>query len=285
MVVAARPGLAGGKGGSAGGGHPQDHRRAPLAAPARRPRASACCAAPPARAVKLCCCGRAAIPSTLTLMRERLTPVPPKGRMLEDGAGYLKVAEFGPRAADEVRGEVEALRKRGAKRPGAGPAGSGLRRARRRREGGRAVRAGRRAGQAGHGAGRGEQLFAGRSRPTCLGGAPGRPGGQRHRRAGRGRGGGRARRGPRARSWASPRSAAPRCRRRYPSPRAALVLTTGKYTTPKGTAIHGRGLYSVGGGGRARDEDEAEAAPDPADPILEKALELLNDAAAAKKAA
>jgi carboxyl-terminal processing protease len=66
-------------------------------------------------------------------------------------------------------------------------------------------------------------------------------------------------------------------------PEGALLLTTGKYTTPKGTAIHGRGLSPSIAVARARDDEEAAAGPK--DPILDKALELLREEGASKKAA
>src|SRR4030095_548984 len=55
-------------------------------------------------------------PLELSIVRERLTPVPPKGKMLEGGTtGYLKVAEIRAHSADDVRSELEALRKAGAR--------------------------------------------------------------------------------------------------------------------------------------------------------------------------
>ena len=72
-----------------------------------------------------------------------------------------------------------------------------------------------------------------------------------------------------------------------PLPEGGLVLTTGKYSTPKGTVIHGRGLSPSVAVARARDDDDdaATTTATPAkDPILDKALELLKDAAAKKAA-
>src|SRR4030095_275645 len=55
-------------------------------------------------------------PLELSIVRERLTPVPPKGSVLEAGArGYLRVAEIRAHSADDVRSELEALRKAGAR--------------------------------------------------------------------------------------------------------------------------------------------------------------------------
>jgi carboxyl-terminal processing protease len=70
-----------------------------------------------------------------------------------------------------------------------------------------------------------------------------------------------------------------------PLPEGGLVLTTGKYTTPKGTVIHGRGLSpSVAVARTQDDEDPAVPAGTAKDPQLDKALELLREAAEAKKA-
>jgi len=53
-------------------------------------------------------------PIDVQVVRERLQPQPAKGRVLAEGPGYLKVAEVGPRTADEVRDELLALRRGGA---------------------------------------------------------------------------------------------------------------------------------------------------------------------------
>jgi carboxyl-terminal processing protease len=62
-----------------------------------------------------------------------------------------------------------------------------------------------------------------------------------------------------------------------------LLLTVAKYVSPKGTAIHGKGIEpTVEVDVPDRDEDEAAPA---GDPILDKALEVLKNPPAAKKAA
>src|SRR6202008_838599 len=50
----------------------------------------------------------------LSVVRERLVPAAPERRMLADATGYIKVSEFTPRAADDVKGEIDALRHAGA---------------------------------------------------------------------------------------------------------------------------------------------------------------------------
>ena len=62
-----------------------------------------------------------------------------------------------------------------------------------------------------------------------------------------------------------------------------LLLTVARYVSPKGTAIHGKGIEpTVEVDVPDRDEDEAAPA---GDPILDKALEVLKNPPAAKKAA
>jgi len=62
-----------------------------------------------------------------------------------------------------------------------------------------------------------------------------------------------------------------------------LLLTGARYVSPKGTAIHGEGMAAPGEVD-VPDRDEDEAAP-AGDPILDKALEVLKNPPAAKKAA
>lgn len=52
----------------------------------------------------------------LELVRERLPHLPAQNRMLEDGIGYLKIAEFTDETADEVRTALDSLKRSGAKR-------------------------------------------------------------------------------------------------------------------------------------------------------------------------
>jgi carboxyl-terminal processing protease len=53
-------------------------------------------------------------PIDVSLNRERLQAQPARGRVLEAGVGYVKVPEFEARTAEEVRGELESLRRSGA---------------------------------------------------------------------------------------------------------------------------------------------------------------------------
>lgn len=55
-------------------------------------------------------------PLDISLVREKPAPAPPKGRLLEGTTtGYLKIAEFRAQSAEDVRTELEALRRSGAR--------------------------------------------------------------------------------------------------------------------------------------------------------------------------
>jgi carboxyl-terminal processing protease len=69
----------------------------------------------PGSVVKLTLLRAGSDPIDLSLVRERLSPAPPRSKVLEDGAGYLKVPEFPSRVADDIRGELAALRRGGAR--------------------------------------------------------------------------------------------------------------------------------------------------------------------------
>lgn len=53
-------------------------------------------------------------PVEVSIARERPQPQPVTGRMLQAGVGYVKVPEVDARTAEEVRGELETLRRAGA---------------------------------------------------------------------------------------------------------------------------------------------------------------------------
>src|SRR6185503_952478 len=69
----------------------------------------------PGSVVKLTLLRAGSDPIDLSLTRERLSPAAPRSRMLEGSAGYLKVPEFSARVADDLRGELAALRRSGAR--------------------------------------------------------------------------------------------------------------------------------------------------------------------------
>jgi carboxyl-terminal processing protease len=69
----------------------------------------------PGSTVKLAVLRAGSDPLDVSVVRERIVPAAAKGKMLDAGTGYVKVTEFNARSADEVRGEVETLKKSGAK--------------------------------------------------------------------------------------------------------------------------------------------------------------------------
>lgn len=68
----------------------------------------------PGSVVKLTLIRRGADQMDVSLARERLVPQHARGRMLETGIGYLKVPEVDARTIDEVKGELDTLRRGGA---------------------------------------------------------------------------------------------------------------------------------------------------------------------------
>jgi carboxyl-terminal processing protease len=69
----------------------------------------------PGSSVKLDILRAGADPFDVTLVRERPAPSAPAGKMLADSIGYLKLDDFTPGAAEDLRTQVEALKKGGAK--------------------------------------------------------------------------------------------------------------------------------------------------------------------------
>jgi carboxyl-terminal processing protease len=69
----------------------------------------------PGSMVKLTVLRSGADPREVTVVRERLAPAPIRGRMLADGAAHLRVSELAPRSGEEVRAELEKLRRAGAR--------------------------------------------------------------------------------------------------------------------------------------------------------------------------
>jgi carboxyl-terminal processing protease len=239
----------------------------------------------PGSTVKLVVLRAGSEPLDVNIVRERISPQPLQAKILEDGAGYLKVAEFQPRVADEVRGEVESLKRQGAKRivldlRGAafGAPAEGVKVAELFVRGGVLAKlASARAG---------EELFQGDPVRVVYEGplavlvdngtaGPGEIVAGAILDAGRGD------------VVGEPTFGRAAAQKTVPLPEGGLILTTGRYTTPKGTVIHGRGLTPSVTVARARDDgDEEPAASTPAKDLqLDKALELLRDAAEAKKAA
>ena len=235
----------------------------------------------PGSIVKLTLLRAGSDPIDLSVVRERLVAVAPERRMLADATGYIKLAEFTPRSADEVKSEIEALRRAGAhalvldlRGSGAGAPAEGVKIAELFLKGGPV---GKLAGTR-----EDEQVFSAdpaRSawdRPLAV-------------LVDTGTGGAAevvtsalldAGRGPIVGEHTFGRVGVQKV---VPLAEGGLLLTVAKYVSPKGTAIHGKGIEPTVVVD-VPDRDEDETAP-VGDPILDKALEVLKNPPAAKKAA
>ena len=192
MVVAARPGSPAAKAGLQPGdlvkAIDERHTR-PLPAPV----AERMLRGAPGSSVKLSVLRAGADPFDVTVVRERLKPAAPAGRMLDATTGYVRVAEF---SRDHRPGRARARRDPAARRgPGARarPARRGVGRAGRRGRRGGAVPA-RRAGGEARRAPRRREAAAGRRGANGLERPAGGPGDERHGRSRRGGGRGARRR-------------------------------------------------------------------------------------------
>lgn len=236
----------------------------------------------PGSVVKLTLLRAGADPIDLSLTRERLVPSPPRSRILEDGAGYLKVPEFPSRVADDIRGELLALRRGGARRlvldlrdSGDGAPAEAAKVAELFLRGGVVSRlSGNKMAE--------QVLTADPSRsawdlPMAVlvdtgTAGPGEIVAAALLDAGR---------APLVGEHTFGRAAV---QKGVPLPEGGLVVTVGKYVSPKGNAIHGKGLEPTVAVDPTAEEDVSEGAPT-RDLILEKALEVLKAEADKKKAA
>jgi carboxyl-terminal processing protease len=219
-------------------------------------------------------------PLELSLVRERLAPTAPRGKVLADGVGYLQVREFAARVGEDVRAEVEALKRSGARRlvldlRGAayGRPAEGVKVAEVFMKGGVVTKlAGRRVTE--------EVMSADPARaawdlPMAVlvdtgTAGPGEIVAAALLDAGR---------SPVIGERTFGRAPVQKV---VPLPEGGLILTVAKYFSPKGTPIHGKGVEpSVPVD--APDEETSPPGMDVGDPILEKALEVLK--AEPKKAA
>lgn len=214
----------------------------------------------------------------VSAVRERLSPAPVVGKVLEDGTGYLKVPEFPARSAEEVRGEIEALKRGGAsslvldlRGSGYGLPAEGVKVAELFLEGGVVTKlVGRKVA---------EQVFSAdpaRSAwglPVAVVVNSGTVGAAEIVAAALLESG----RAPVVGEHTAGRAPVQRA---VALPDGGLVLTVAKYVSPKGNPIHGRGVEpSVA----VSAPEPHEGAPQAGDPVLEKALEVVR--AAQKKAA
>jgi carboxyl-terminal processing protease len=228
----------------------------------------------PGSSVKLGVLRAGADPFDVTVVRERVLPAPPQGRAVEAGTGYVRVADFTPATADEVRIQIEALKRDGAERllldlRGAawGDPALGAKVAELFLEGGPVAKLVSRRAE--------EQLLQADATRSAWSGplavlvdngtaGPGEIVAAALADASRAKLVGEHTFG---------RAAVTRA---VPLPEGGLLMTVGKYMSPKGTSIHGQGLEPSVPVGTEREEDEdlPEGAPRP-DRILEKALEVV----------
>jgi carboxyl-terminal processing protease len=283
MVVAARPGSPAEKAGLRPGDLVKTiddrHTRPMPAVVAERLLRGA-----PGSSVRLGILRAGADPFEVTVVRERVLPGSPEGHMVEDGTGYVKVTDFTAATAEDVRTQVEALKRGGAARmlldlrnAAWGAPADGAKVAEIFLQGGPVAKlVGRHAEE--------QVLQADATRSAWSGplavlvdngtAGPGEVVAAALLDAGRAKLVGERTFGRAAVSKA------------VPLPEGGLVLTVAKYLSPKGTSIHGQGLEpSVPfEAEREEDEDLPEGAPHP-DRILEKALEVVKAEAPTAKAA
>ncbi|HUG53922.1 MAG TPA: S41 family peptidase [Vicinamibacteria bacterium] len=234
----------------------------------------------PGSIVKLTLLRAGTDPIDVSVVRERLVPVAPERRVLADGTGYLKVSEFTPRAGEDVRGELEALRRAGASRlvldlrgTGGGAPAEGVKVAELFLQGGAVgTLAGAKVSEQVLSADPARSAW---SSPVAVLVDSGTSGAAEVVTAAlldAGR--------PIVGEHTFGRAAVQKV---VPLPEGGLLLTVAKYVSPKGTAVHGKGIEPTVPVA-VPDEDGDEAAP-AGDPVLEKALEVLKDPAALDKAA
>jgi carboxyl-terminal processing protease len=283
MVVVARPGSPAEKAGLRSGDVLKaidDRHTRPMAPPAgeRLLRGA------PGSSVKLSVLRAGADPFDVTVVRERILPAAPQGRMLDASTGYLRITDFTAGTGEDARTQVEALKKGGVVRmvldlrdAAWGSPSDGAKVAEVFMQGGPVAKlVGRRVEE--------RLLQADPSRSAWSGplvvlvdtgtAGPGEVVAGALLDAGRAKLVGEHTFGRAALS------------RAVPLPEGGLVMTVAKYMSPKGTSIHGQGLepsVAVAGGDTA-DSDEVESQGPRSDRILEKALEVLKGAEASKAA-
>jgi carboxyl-terminal processing protease len=211
-------------------------------------------------------------PISVDVVRERLTPIPATGRMLDGGAAYVKVGEFTSKVTDEVRADVEGFKRAGARQlvldlrgAGHGELSEGVKMAELFMKGGVVAKvAGAKAEEQVLNADPARSVW---DRPMAVLTDNGTSGAGEIVAAAL-LDAGRASVVGEATFGRAP------IQRAVVLPEGGLVLTVARYLSPKGTAIHGKGVTpSVPVQDRA-DDDSAEGTP-AGDPILEKALEVL----------
>jgi carboxyl-terminal processing protease len=236
----------------------------------------------PGSVVKLAVLRAGNDPLEFSLVRERLLPAPPKGRLLEPGVGYLKLVEIPARSAEEVKAELDGLRRNGARKlvldlrgVSLGVPAEAVHVAELFLKGGVVTKL--------TGARVTEQVFSADSgknawdlpMATLVDYGTSGPGEIVAAALSE------SERSPLVGIRTYGRAAVQKA---VPLEDGGLVITVAKYVSPKGNALHGKGVEPGVAVERADtdDEDEEPAAGEP-DPFIEKALEVLK--AEVKKAA
>lgn len=276
MVVAARPGSPAARAGLRAGdllkSIDERHTRPMPALVAERLLRGA-----PGSSVKLSVLRAGAEPFDLTVVRERIAPAAAAGRMLDAATGYVRVSDFTPRSAEDVRAQVESLRRSGAERlvldlrdAAWGAPADAVKVAELFLQGGPVGKlVGRRQEETLLQADASRSAWSGPLVALVTNGTagPGEIVAAALADAGRVKLVGEHTFGRAAVS------------KTVPLPEGGLVLTVAKYMSPKGTSIHGQGLApAVPVEDEDGDEEPAEGAARP-DRILEKALEVLKQPA------
>jgi carboxyl-terminal processing protease len=233
----------------------------------------------PGSVVKLSVLRPASDPLVLSLVRERLAPAEPESRSLADGVGYLKVREFSPQTADALRGDIDVLRRDGAQRlvldlrdAAYGAPADAAKVAELFLKGGVVARLeGRTVSEQDLKADAAKSAW---QRPLAVLVDTGTAGPGEIVAAALRDAGDVAIVGERTFGRAAVQKA-------VPLSEGGLVLTVAKYVSPKGTPIHGKGVEPTVAVD-VPDESEGEGAK--SDPILDKALELLQKEPAKKAA-
>jgi len=217
-------------------------------------------------------------PIDVQVVRERLLPLAPESRILEQGPAYLKIPEFGPQVADMVRSQLETLKRAGAaslvldlRNAGRGEPAEGIKVAEMFLESGviaRLVR--RKSSEQVWEAAPARQVWTGRLALLIDHGTLGA--GEIVAAAVKS-----AQRGPLVGRRTLGRAG---IRKALALGEGGLVLTVGKFLDPAGEPIHGHGVVPTervqprDGDDHAGQDDE-EAPPKEGDAMLEKAIELL----------
>jgi carboxyl-terminal processing protease len=270
MVVAARPGSPAARAGLRAGDLVKSidgrHTRPMPALVAERLLRGA-----PGSSVKLSVLRAGAEPFDVTVVRERLKPAAAEGRMLDETTGYVRVSDFTPATAGEVRAQLEGLRRSGATRmlldlrdAAWGAPADSIKVAELFLQGGPVAKlVGRRTDETLLQADAARGAWSGPLAVLVTNGTagPGEIVAAALLDAGRAKLVGEHTFGRAALS------------KTVPLPEGGLVLTVAKYMSPKGTSIHGQGLAPTVPV-EADEEEPADGAARP-DAILEKALEVV----------